>query len=110
MLNQYHAERHERDGFHHNPSDGSNVVVGRDGKLWPYTVDAAIWATEFCKRNTAADWGTMLGWFANAIEVKQDKELDFCICTLRQISVLCDGDASEGPRIATRALEAQGRL
>lgn len=31
------------------------------------TIDASVWAAEFCKLNTAADEGAMLGWFANAI-------------------------------------------
>lgn len=30
--------------------------------------DARVWAKAFCERNTATDEGTMLGWFANAIE------------------------------------------
>lgn len=34
--------------------------------LW--TTDAAVWADEFCKMNPSADWGTMVSWFANAIE------------------------------------------
>ena len=31
------------------------------------TIDASVWASEFCKLNTAADEGAMLGWFANAL-------------------------------------------
>lgn len=31
------------------------------------TIDASVWAKEFCKLNTAADEGAMLSWFANAI-------------------------------------------
>ncbi len=32
--------------------------------------DAAIWATEYEQRflDKTPDWGTLLGWFANAIE------------------------------------------
>lgn len=30
--------------------------------------DAAKWATFYCQTFPAADWGTMVGWFANAIE------------------------------------------
>ena len=41
---------------------------------WPNTTDAKVWADEFCKRNTAADHGTMLGWFANAIEFAKDHQ------------------------------------
>lgn len=46
--------------------------VGHDGKPWPQTMDAKIWADEFCKRNSASDHGTMLGWFANAIMIGYD--------------------------------------
>ena len=34
--------------------------------------DAQVWAKEFCKRNTASDEGTMIGWFANAIMAGYD--------------------------------------
>lgn len=27
-----------------------------------------LWAAQFCKRNPAIDEGTMIAWFANAIE------------------------------------------
>jgi len=40
---------------------------------WPNTIDAQEWATEFCKRNSASDHGTILGWFANAIMAGYDK-------------------------------------
>jgi hypothetical protein len=36
------------------------------------TMDASVWAYEFCKRNPAVDEGTALGWFANAIMVGFD--------------------------------------
>lgn len=32
------------------------------------TTDAQKWAKAFCERNPDADEGTMIGWFANAIE------------------------------------------
>lgn len=32
------------------------------------TTDARVWAKEFCHLNPALDEGTMIGWFANAIE------------------------------------------
>ena len=51
-----------------------NGGLGHDGKHWPATTDASVWATEFCKLNTATDWGTMVGWFANAIEIGRDTE------------------------------------
>lgn len=47
----------------------NNVPLGYDELPWPQTMDAKIWADEFCKRNSASDHGTMLGWFANAIMV-----------------------------------------
>lgn len=34
---------------------------------WVQSMDARVWADEFCKLNTATDKGTMIGWFANAI-------------------------------------------
>jgi len=46
--------------------------LGQDQLPWPQTMDAKIWADEFCKRNTASDHGTMLGWFANAIMIGYD--------------------------------------
>jgi hypothetical protein len=45
---------------------------GNDGKPWPQTMDAKVWADEFCKRNSASDHGTMLAWFANAIMIGYD--------------------------------------
>ena len=43
------------------------VATGHDGLSWPDTLDAKIWADEFCKRYSASDHGTMIAWFANAI-------------------------------------------
>jgi hypothetical protein len=45
---------------------------GNDGKKWPQTMDANVWAIEFCKLNSASDHGTMIGWFANAIMIGFD--------------------------------------
>lgn len=36
------------------------------------TMDAQVWATEFCRLNNSADHGMMLAWFANAIMVGWD--------------------------------------
>jgi hypothetical protein len=36
------------------------------------TTDASVWATEFCRLFPGADWGLMVGWFANAIETGRD--------------------------------------
>lgn|GEM_PF-5715450 len=36
------------------------------------TDDAAVWAKEFCERNPSIDEGTMIAWFANAIECSHD--------------------------------------
>ncbi|MFM9434543.1 hypothetical protein ACFDR9_001602 [Janthinobacterium sp. CG_23.3] len=36
------------------------------------TFDVSVWATEFCRLNSASDHGTMLGWFANAIMAGHD--------------------------------------
>jgi hypothetical protein len=35
--------------------------------------DAPVWAQEFCKRFPNSDEGTMLGWFANAIQAGYDQ-------------------------------------
>jgi hypothetical protein len=35
-------------------------------------MDAKVWADEFCSRNSAADHGQMLAWFANAIMTGYD--------------------------------------
>ncbi|MDQ2782216.1 MAG: hypothetical protein M3Y26_06730 [Actinomycetota bacterium] len=32
------------------------------------TTDAGVWADEFAKVQPDADWGLMVGWFANAIQ------------------------------------------
>lgn len=37
------------------------------GAMLHGTMDAQVWATEFCRLNNASDKGMMLGWFANAI-------------------------------------------
>jgi hypothetical protein len=47
-------------------------LTGHDGKSWPVTIDAAVWAAEFMAHikeypGIATDEDTMLGWFANAI-------------------------------------------
>ena len=34
---------------------------------WPPTVDAMVWAEEYCKTFPGAEKMTMVGWFANAI-------------------------------------------
>src|SRR4030042_1613739 len=49
-----------------------DATYGHDGLPWPQTMDANAWATEFCKRNSASDHGTLLGWFANAIMIGHD--------------------------------------
>lgn len=49
-------------------------TLGYDGKAWPATTDAKLWADEFCRLNTASDHGTMLGWFANAIMIGMDTQ------------------------------------
>lgn len=37
------------------------------------TMDAQVWATEYCRLNPGADIGNMIGWFANAIMVGFDE-------------------------------------
>jgi hypothetical protein len=37
------------------------------------TMDAKLWADEYCRLNTAADHATMLSWFANAIMAGYDE-------------------------------------
>ncbi len=44
-----------------------------DGVLLTYMGDdASKWAEQFCKRFPGNDKGTMIGWFANAIEHSTD--------------------------------------
>lgn len=47
-------------------------LIGHDGKTWPQTFDAYVWAKEFVARNPDADLDAMLGWFANAIMLGYD--------------------------------------
>lgn len=47
-------------------------LIGSDGKTWPQTFDADIWAKEFVARNPDADLDKMRGWFANAIMLGYD--------------------------------------
>lgn len=51
---------------------GEYPRVGRDGKAWPQTIDARLWADEFCKQNHTSDYMTMLGWFTAAIAIGHD--------------------------------------
>lgn len=53
-------------------------LIGSDGKMWPGTFDASIWARAFIMNmkdapTIATDEECMLGWFANAIMVGYDK-------------------------------------
>lgn len=43
-----------------------------DEKRLRGTTDASVWAEEFKKVYPDADRGTMIGWFANAIETGRD--------------------------------------
>lgn len=36
------------------------------------TIDAHVWATDYCRLNPGADYGTMLAWFANSIMAGYD--------------------------------------
>jgi hypothetical protein len=53
-----------------------DASIGRDGKTFPETTDALVWAKQFTKTTQAPDFkvpnlrdeGFLLGWFANAIE------------------------------------------
>lgn len=47
-------------------------LIGNDGKTWPQTFDADIWAKEFVERNPGSDVDTMRTWFANAIMLGYD--------------------------------------
>ncbi len=49
-------------------------LIGYDRRPWPSTVDADVWATEFCNRNIASDKDTMRSWFASAISRRYDIE------------------------------------
>jgi len=34
--------------------------------------DAAAWTDFYCEKNPDADWGTMMGWFSNAMMAMHD--------------------------------------
>ena len=42
------------------------------------TMDASVWAKEFCIQNPDADESVMLTWFANAIMVGYDTAMNRC--------------------------------
>lgn len=53
-------------------------LTGGDGKKWPETMDAVVWAKEFVemvksKPSIATDEGVMISWFANAIMIGWDE-------------------------------------
>lgn len=50
------------------------VAKGVAEQKWPHTMDAAVWAAEFCKRYPGSEFseGDMIGWFANAIMAGYD--------------------------------------
>lgn len=55
-----------------------DAVLGNDGLPWPHTFDGQAWAKEFIRHvktapEIAADEGTMISWFANAIMVGYDR-------------------------------------
>lgn len=50
------------------------ISEGADVQRLYATTDAAVWTDEFCKLNPGMDWGTMVGWFANAIETAKSIE------------------------------------
>jgi hypothetical protein len=67
--------------------------LGHDGLPWPQTMDAKIWADEFCKRNSASDHDTMIGWFANAIMVGYDapheEDVEPCCGNFEECKNMC---------------------
>jgi hypothetical protein len=48
------------------------VLVRVAKQEWPHTMDAQVWAKEFCKQFPDMDEGTMIAWFANAIMAGYD--------------------------------------
>jgi hypothetical protein len=48
------------------------VQQGVAAQKWPHTMDAQVWAKEFCKMFPEMDEGTMIAWFANAIMAGYD--------------------------------------
>jgi len=50
------------------PVEESPALTGSDGRKFPETVDASVWAAQFVRRFRTVDEGDALGWFANAIE------------------------------------------
>ena len=54
------------------------IQKGTDGKKWPGTMDARVWAKAWKQHikkhpKIPTDEGTMIGWFANAIMVGFDE-------------------------------------
>ena len=41
-------------------------------QAWPHTMDAMVWAEEFCKQYPGFDKQEAVGWFANAIMAGYD--------------------------------------
>jgi hypothetical protein len=48
------------------------LAKGVADQKWPHTMDAVVWAKEFCKRFPDMDEGLMVSWFANAIMAGYD--------------------------------------
>jgi hypothetical protein len=55
-------------------SDGRGEAVTDEVNLHA-TIDAEVWAAEFCRLFPDADYGLMLGWFANAIMTGYDEAM-----------------------------------
>jgi len=76
-----------------NKTEKEIAALGHDGLSWPQTMDAKIWADEFCKRNSASDHGIMIGWFANAIMVGYDapheENIKCCCGDFKECDKMC---------------------
>ncbi len=76
------------------------------------TMDAKVWADEFCKHNKALDHGTMLGWFANAIMTGHDEAQRRALkspATGAQEQVGA-GNAAKVPHVMQQAIQMDGEL
>ncbi len=54
---------------------GGQIPHGASESKLSGNMDAAAWTAEFCALNCAADYGTMLGWFSDALMTGYDAAL-----------------------------------
>ena len=80
---QVTTQQKNTDGSYAGQTLAPVSFLGGDGKTWPQTMDAVVWAKEFVETATripsiATDEGTMISWFANAIMAGYDEAQRRC--------------------------------